>query len=131
MTAGERGFPPSSFRVELSETGSERTRVHLLEAVGEVDLSCADELAESLSQFDGATDAGVVLDLQGVPFMDSSGLAVVMGAAERIGPRFAVVIAEGGAVDRLFELTEARSTLPTFIDVGEAIGSVGAPAAEA
>jgi len=47
----------------------------LVRAVGDIDLSNASELAEALMQ-----PNSVVLDLAGVDFMDSTGMAVLVNA---------------------------------------------------
>lgn len=53
----------------------------LLTAVGEIDLSNADALAEALDRAPGP----VVLDLTGVEYLDSAGLNVLFSRAGRVG----------------------------------------------
>lgn len=57
----------------------------LLRVTGEVDVSCADELRQAI---DAAIAAGVaggelVVDLAEVPYIDSTGIGVLVGAAHR------------------------------------------------
>ncbi len=56
---------------------------HEVVPVGDVDVSCATELRDAI---DGALDAGaqeVVVDLAKVPYIDSTGIGVLVGATHR------------------------------------------------
>ena len=72
---------------------------------GEVDLATVDQLWDAFGETKGCSV--VVLDLRGVPFMDSAGLSLVVGEhrrALREGFEFRVVRGSV-AVQRLFEMT--------------------------
>ena len=66
----------------------------LVTAVGEVDVSCAAELRDAIEAALAAEDVqAVVVDLAQVPYIDSTGIGVLVGAAHRAqeaGQRFAV-----------------------------------------
>ena len=81
--------------------------VAYLAVAGEVDLANAEELREAVRRCADGEPAGVVIDLAAVPFMDSSGLAVLFEAARDLGSRLLVVAAPDSAVERLLEVTEA------------------------
>lgn len=52
-------------------------------AAGEVDVSCASDLREALDEvLDGGTQS-VTVDLSQVPYIDSTGIGVLVGAAQR------------------------------------------------
>lgn len=75
--------------------------------VGELDLSTVPQLSAVLGQIDGNNPGRLLLDLDGVTFMDSSGLAVLVHAqhaAEQHGYRLTVRYSSP-QVARLFELT--------------------------
>lgn len=56
----------------------------LVSVVGEVDVSCADELrAEIDAQLSQGIDGELVVDLSQVPYIDSTGIGVLVGAAHR------------------------------------------------
>ena len=78
-----------------------------VELSGEFDLAQAYEFDRRLQDVEGAATVALVLDLRGVSFCDSAGLARILAArrrAERDGRRFAVV--RGcPAIDRLLALT--------------------------
>jgi anti-sigma B factor antagonist len=86
-------------------------------AGGEIDLASAPAVQEALRS--AAPDgAAVVLDLRRVTFMDSSGLALIVGQhrrARETGARFAVAISAGSEVQRIIELS-GIATLVTLID---------------
>ena len=75
--------------------------------VGELDLSTVPELERALNRLTVAQDERLLLDLDGVEFIDSTGLAAVIRAqdsADRNGHRLTVRYSST-QVDRLFELT--------------------------
>jgi anti-anti-sigma factor len=75
---------------------------------GEVDLDTAEQLASALRGAVTDADGLVVLDLLGVPFMDSSGLKVLLVAAAELGERLVLAISPGSPVMTLLELAEVR-----------------------
>ena len=56
-----------------------------LNVTGEVDVSCADELRAAIDAQVAEGVAGeLVIDLAGVPYIDSTGIGVLVGAAHRV-----------------------------------------------
>lgn len=92
-----------------TDSGSDPLRIV---ADGELDAASAGTLAEALE--DAAPGSGgIVLDLAGVSFIDSSGLRVIAAEvqrAEAAGRPFAVTAASE-AVRRIFEMTGLTSLL--------------------
>jgi anti-sigma B factor antagonist len=87
----------------------------LLHLRGELDLGSADRLRRALAELPaGATT--IVLELRGVEFMDSSGLAALIGArndAVRAGRSFRVTGA-AGSVRLLLDRTATGPMLETI-----------------
>lgn len=55
-----------------------------LSVSGEVDVSCASELRDAIdTQIAGGLDGELVVDLAEVPYIDSTGIGVLVGAAHR------------------------------------------------
>jgi anti-sigma B factor antagonist len=99
-------------------------KVAYLVVAGEVDLANADELRAAVRRCaDGGGD-GVVIDLAGVSFMDSSGLAVLLEASRDLGPGLMVVTAPGSSVQRLLELTEAAEWVNRVSSEDEALSAL-------
>jgi anti-sigma B factor antagonist len=74
---------------------------------GELDLTSSGELEDAIAELDGSETGLVILDLSGVDFMDSAGLAVVVKAhqrAEDAGRPFGLVN-DSSQVRRLLSLT--------------------------
>jgi len=75
---------------------------------GELDLDSAQELrnalVETIDEHPGLT---VIVDLEGVEFIDSAGLGVLLGGRERAQSRNGdlVLVATGRSVVRVLELT--------------------------
>jgi anti-anti-sigma factor len=100
--------------------------VALVRAGGEVDLSNAEQLADALLAELPVEDAGVVLDIREVPFMDSSGLRVLLVAVREAGARLVVLARPGSPVVRLFELAEVSDRIRVSPTEEEAIDAVRA-----
>lgn len=90
----------SSNRLEISEIGPAALGVR-----GEIDAHSAPEFAERLGALP-SSGSDVRVDLSGVPFMDSSGLRVLIEAHQRIGDSGCqlVLVAPSDAVKRLLDV---------------------------
>jgi anti-anti-sigma factor len=93
---------------ELRET--DRVRVELR---GELDLATAEVVAERLRRLRERHDA-VVLDLDGLAFIDAAGLRVILTAAsDARNDGWAFTVTRGSApVRRLFALLDLDGVLP-------------------
>jgi anti-anti-sigma factor len=88
---------------------------------GDVDLDTVERLGAALRSAAESADA-LVLDLLGVPFMDSSGLkALLVGSAE-LGERLSLVMSPGAPVARLLDLAEVRERFVIYETVAAATG---------
>jgi anti-anti-sigma factor len=102
-------FPPAPLRVRHDIDRSGSAQVIL---TGEIDLSNVDSLARALAAAPYASDR-VVIDLAGVTFLDSTGIAALVVAQRRAvvaGRRLTVANAQG-MVRRVLDLTGALHTL--------------------
>ena len=70
------------------------------------------------------TSDGVVLDLRGVQFIDSSGLRVVLMASQDLGGRLATVIAADSPVSMLVDLAEVADRVNPVSDEEEALARI-------
>jgi stage II sporulation protein AA (anti-sigma F factor antagonist) len=115
---------PGGLEVSVSSREANSSRIAVVRAEGEIDLSNAEELAGALASSQCTDSDGVVLDLAGVPFMDSSGLRAVLVASNELRPTLAVVISPGSPVLRLLELAEVGDRLPAYATEDEAVGAL-------
>jgi anti-sigma B factor antagonist len=80
---------------------------HILKLTGELDIASAPELQSAVVRVCASSTRAITLDLRGVIFMDSSGLAAII-AANKLCQHLAYefrLIPGPPAVQRVFELT--------------------------
>lgn len=105
---------------QLGTRISRRDSATWLAVGGELDAFTAPNLRQAIETAEEAEPATLVLDLRGVTFIDSSGLAVILGAHQRASeagrPELKLVIAGAAAVESLFDTIGAREHLPLAED---------------
>lgn len=102
--------------------------VVVVTVVGEVDMATAPRLRQALVEAIGDGNGGVVVDLDGVDFLDSTGLGVLLGAVKRLrstGGDLALARAVP-QVARVFEVTRLVEILPLHDTVESAVAVVAA-----
>lgn len=70
---------PGELQIEITNTG-EASRLHLR---GELDIATADALRSAVADVLGAGAREVVLELEGVVFLDSTGLSAIIDSVQR------------------------------------------------
>jgi anti-sigma B factor antagonist len=96
----------------------------VIEVGGEIHVTTAPELSHVLNT---AIDAGrtrLVLDLGGVMFIDSTGLAVLLNALRRVDAL--ALVCTNPTVLRLFEITKLDTTFAIYDEVAPALAAVSA-----
>jgi stage II sporulation protein AA (anti-sigma F factor antagonist) len=96
------------------ETWVERDdRLVVIGVAGEVDIETAEQFASSLR---GAPtgDEIVVVDLRGVPFIDSSGLKALLVAGSELGSRLALALSPGSPVATLLDLARVSDRFAIY-----------------
>src|SRR5438094_603256 len=98
-------------------------RTVVLRVEGEIHASTAPEFSERLNGAIANGKTGVILDLTGVEFIDSTGLSVLLNGLRRVTRvRGSMVIAcANPTVLRLFEITKLDSTFEILPSCDEAI----------
>ena len=122
---GELKPAAEPLRIETERRPGEAGEVALIRVEGEVDLANAEELAGALRAGGDGAGAGIVLDLREVPFMDSTGLKVILIASRDLTPSLAVVCGSGSAVRRLLDLAGVADRVPSFESEEEALDGIG------
>jgi|SRR5215211_2278803 len=100
----------------------------LLIVEGEIDIATSSRLIGPLNEAVTETRLPLIVDLSGVGFMDSTGLALLLNAHRRMARRghgFAIVC-PGGPLLRVFEVTDMVDTLSVRPDRGSAVRAAGA-----
>jgi anti-sigma B factor antagonist len=82
----------------------------VIHVIGEIDISNAARLDAAVASVTSARPRGLVFDLSGLSYMDSAGIAVLLGAAASVEQ---VQLREPSlAVRRVVELTGLSDVLP-------------------
>ncbi|XKF14210.1 anti-sigma factor antagonist [Knoellia locipacati] len=105
---------------------TEREDVVIVTVAGEVDVYTAPQLRSVLEERAAADQTRIVVDLQGVGFLDSTGLGVLVGrlkAVRKLGGTLHVVCTDERIL-RLFAITGLDQVLPVHATVDEALASV-------
>jgi anti-sigma B factor antagonist len=114
---------PPLFEAEAHELDG----VAVVAVRGEVDLVTSPQLAAVVEEaiLDHGAPRPLLVDLDECTFMDSTGLAILLRAQDRLGddPGLAIVCLEGGPPARLLELA-ARSVLRRYATRGEALAAL-------
>jgi anti-sigma B factor antagonist len=122
-------FDPPDFK--LTEEHLDEHNI-VLRVVGEIHATTAPQFSERLNAAISEGRTGVVLDLTGVEFIDSTGLSVLLNGLRRVTRvRGAMVIAcANPTVLRLFEITKLDSTFDIVPDCDEAVERIRQVAAD-
>jgi anti-anti-sigma factor len=100
---------PSGLGISV-ERSERRTRVVL---AGELDMSNAPELSARLAEAEASSPAVLEIDLRGLDFIDSSGLAVLFATNRRARERGAqvVLIKDHGPIERVLNLARVEDVI--------------------
>ena len=95
----------------------------VIKVAGEIHATTAPEFSERLNEAIAGGKTGVILDLTGVDFIDSTGLSVLLNGLRRVTrARGSMVLAcANPTVLRLFEITKLDSTFEIVSSCDDAI----------
>ena len=104
----------------------------IIKVAGEIHATTAPEFSERLNDAIAGGKTGVILDLTGVDFIDSTGLSVLLNGLRRVTRvRGSMVLAcANPTVLRLFEITKLDSTFEIFPTCDDAIARLRQVAAD-
>jgi anti-anti-sigma factor len=119
---------PAPFQASASELEG---GVRLVEVQGELDLSTATQLEGPLEEAVESEDAAVLIDLAGCQFIDSTGIALIVRAWQRVdasagngGKGGLVLCCQNEQVRRVLEVTGLEHSLRVFATRDEAIAAL-------
>jgi anti-sigma B factor antagonist len=113
-------FEPPQFQISEQDLGGANL---VVQVDGEIHASTAPEFAERLNAAVEGGKTGIVLDLTGVEFIDSTGLSVLLSGLRkvtRVGGDMVIACANP-TVLRLFEITKLDSTFEILPGRDEAV----------
>jgi anti-anti-sigma factor len=115
---------PGRLEIQTETLADDGAMVAVIRLEGEIDLANAEEFEAAVFSGAGRDAAAVVLNLAEVPFMDSSGLRVLLIAARDADRRVALVVPSDSPVMRLLEYAEMVDLMPVLPAEDEAIAAV-------
>jgi len=104
--------------------------VALVELVGELEVVSVDEFSMRMADLGGSGAIGVVIDLAGISFIDSSGINALVQAIKAVEARdgTAVVASPSTVAQRVFAITRLAEIVSVEPDRGVAIAIATAAA---
>lgn len=108
---------------DLSVSSRDEGRFTVVEVVGDVDLASAPVLRRTFESLLREGRTHLIVDLQGVPFVDSSGLGVLVGAQRLLKPRGGDVrlVCSAARVLRVLSITGLDQLFTIYDSLGEAV----------
>jgi anti-anti-sigma factor len=116
---------------DLSQLEFSGEDVVVARLTGEIDLSNASEVGETLSAAVPNTALGLVIDLTATAYLDSSGVHLLFDLAERLQRRqqqLRVVVPDGAPVRRVLRIVELDESVPVTARVEDAVAAIRAAA---
>jgi anti-sigma B factor antagonist len=97
----------------------------VVDVKGEIDVYTAPKLREKLIELVSEGSYDVVVNLEGVDFLDSTGLGVLVGALKRVKAHDGslALVCTQDKILKIFKITGLTKVFPIHSSVDEAIGS--------
>ncbi len=111
MDEGDRATQTSKLG-SLAVRSEREGEAHIIELIGELDLDGAPKLEEALRAAESGDATSIVVDLGGLEFIDSTGLRLLVMAAERSQNGRFSLLRGPKQVHRVFEITDLVDRLP-------------------
>lgn len=99
---------------------------------GELDISVADATGRKIANSVPSSARGLVVDMSGLEFMDSSGVSMLFALARQVGShrqQLRVVAPPGRPVSRVLQIVEFDRAAPVDDDVDSAAREIATPRA--
>ncbi len=110
----------------------QRDDVVVARLTGELDISVAASTGQKIADAVPSSARGVVVDMAGLEFMDSSGVSMLFSLARQVGShrqQMVVVAPAGRPVSRVLEIVEFDRAAPVREDVDAAVTVITTPQA--
>jgi len=111
MSEGDRAARTSKLG-SLAVRSEREGEAQIIELIGELDLDGAPRLEEALRLAEASDATSIVVDLGSLDFIDSTGLRLLVMAAERSTEGRFALLRGPKQVHRVFEITDLVDRLP-------------------
>ena len=107
--------------LEVRKVGSNA----VVDVKGEIDVYTAPKLRERLIELVSEGSYNVIVNLEGVDFLDSTGLGVLVGALKRVKAHDGTLalVCTQDKILKIFKITGLRKVFPIHDSVDEAAGA--------
>jgi anti-anti-sigma factor len=108
----------------------QRDDVVVARLTGELDISVAETTRTKIAEAVPNSARGLVVDMSGLDFMDSSGVSMLFALARQVGShrqQLVVVAPTGGPVARVLQIVEFDRAAPVREDVEAAVTAIATP----
>jgi len=114
--------------MDLGLDSSERDGFSVLAVSGEVDVATVPRLREQLHGLVAAGSTRIIVDLDNVDFLDSTGLGVLVGALKRVRSNHGTLslVCTQPRIRKVFEVTGLTKVFALFDSVDEAVAGTEA-----
>ena len=111
----------------------DRSDVTIVAPSGEIDLATAPLLREGLERAEAAAPGGLVIDLRGVSFIDSTGIGELVGCHRRCraAERSLAFVVPDGTIRKILSVTGMDAVFDLYHDEDSAVRSLSASSAPA
>jgi anti-sigma B factor antagonist len=118
---------PEALHIDVSPAAEAAPALIVLS--GEMDIVSAGSFTETMTELERSSPEGVVIDVGGLTFIDSSGINALVQAARAVEARGgrAVLAAPGTHVQRVFDITRVGDVVPVAADRDQALRFAGTP----
>jgi anti-anti-sigma factor len=110
----------------------QRDDVVVARLTGELDISVAKATGTKIAEAVPSSARGLVVDMSGLDFMDSSGVSMLFGLARQVGShrqQLVVVAPTGRPVARVLQIVEFDRAAPVREDLDAAVAVLATPPA--
>ena len=113
--------------IRLETSTREVNGYKVLDMTGEIDVYTAPQFKEAVNQIISAGQKDLIVNMERVTYMDSSGFGTLLSATKRLRPEGGTVnlVACNSAIDRMLRITQLNTVFGAFQTVGEAVAAVG------
>jgi anti-sigma B factor antagonist len=117
--------PRSEHAVDLSFSTTDQGGVAVVQVGGEVDVYTAPQLRTALDEHIGRGHTRLVIDLDGVQFLDSTGLGVLVGRLKLVRTRdgWVRIVCTNERILRVFTITGLDKVFPIHDTIEDAVAT--------
>lgn len=103
-------------------------KAYAVEVQGEIDVYTSPRVKETINELIDAGNYNMVVNLEGVRYIDSTGLGVLIGALKKVREKNGkiVLICTNPQIKKIFNITGLIKIFDIYKDEAEALGSFAA-----